>query len=131
MLTLTYKLPSYPSTGNWTIRVEAMQQVQEQQFIVEHYYITFFEVMPTAPAYVLDSEESYTVEVTNAIHKASIASGNTTVKVYAKPVNSSLDDYRFVSEEHPPWVLNESFLKFILRINSVCYRIMNSPTTLT
>ena len=109
MLTLTYKLPSYPSTGNWTIRVEAMQQVQEQQFIVEHYYITFFEVMPTAPAYVLDSEESYTVEVTNAIHKASIASGNTTVKVYAKPVNSSLDDYRFVSEEHPPWVLNEFY----------------------
>ena len=106
-MSLTYDLPSYPGTGDWTIRVEAMQQVQDYQFIVERFYITFFEVMPTAPAYVLDSEESYTVEVGNAIHKASIVSGNTTMQVHARPVNSSVSDYRLISEEHLPWVISK------------------------
>ena len=84
-----------------------MQQSQEQQFIVEHYYITFFEIMPTAPAYVLDSDESYTVEVTTSLYEASVACGNLTVQVHARPVNSSSYDYRLVTEEYLPWVLRE------------------------
>lgn len=102
---MTYELPSYPSMGNWTIRVEAMLQVQEHQIIVERYYIPFFEVIPSAPAYVLDSDESYTASVTTSTHRARVANGNTTVQVHARLVNSTVRDYRLVTEEHPPWVL--------------------------
>jgi hypothetical protein len=41
-----------------------MQQVHEQQFVVERYYIPIFEVIPSAPAYVLDSDVKYTSGVT-------------------------------------------------------------------
>ena len=103
--------------GNWTIRVEAMQQVQDQLFIVERYYIQFFEVIPSAPAYVLDSDESYAVKVTTSKHKASVVSGNTTVQVHARPVNSSSHDYRLITEEHPPWVLRELYRsKYIINL---------------
>uniref|UniRef100_A0A0P4XT60 Macroglobulin complement-related protein n=1 Tax=Daphnia magna TaxID=35525 RepID=A0A0P4XT60_9CRUS len=103
VVTLTYELPSYPPMGNWTIRVEAMLQVYEHKVIVERYYIPFFEVIPFAPAYVLDSDDTYTAGVTTSFHRARVANGNTTVQVHARPVNSSIRDYRLVSEEHPPW----------------------------
>jgi hypothetical protein len=90
--------------GNWTIRAEAMQQIHDYHFVVEQYYVTFFEVMPSAPAYVLDSDETYTVEVTVSVHSAFVAKGNVTVHVYARPVNSTADDYRLVKEEYFPWV---------------------------
>ena len=44
VVSLAYQLPPFPSKGKWTIRVEALSQVYEQQFFVERYYITFFEV---------------------------------------------------------------------------------------
>ena len=103
-MSLTYQLPSNPSVGNWTIRAEAMQQVHDYQFLVEHYYIPFFEVMPSAPAYVLDSDETYTVEVTTSVHSGFVANGNVTVHVYARPVNTTVNDYRLVKEEYFPWV---------------------------
>jgi uncharacterized protein YfaS (alpha-2-macroglobulin family) len=104
VVSLTYQLPPTPSVGSWTIRVEAMQQVHQHQFGVEHYYIPFFEVMPSAPAYVLDSDETYTVEVTTSVHTQFVANGNLTVHVYARPVNSTADDYQLVVEELFPWV---------------------------
>lgn len=107
VVTLTYELPSYPPMGNWTIRVEAMLQVYEHKVIVERYYIPFFEVVPSAPAYVLDSDDTYTASVTTSFHRARVANGNTTVQVHARPVNSSIRDYRLVSEEHPPWVYKQ------------------------
>lgn len=118
MVTLLYSLPSYPSAGNWTIRVEAMLQTYEWQFLVERYYIPFFEVMPSAPAYVLDSDESYTTKVTTGFHKTKVAKGNTTVQVFARPINSSVLDYRLVSEENPPWVKSK-FIFIFLKISIV------------
>jgi hypothetical protein len=104
VVSLTYQLPSNPSVGNWTIRTEAMQQVHDYRFLVEHYYIPFFEVMPSAPAYVLDSDETYTVEVSTSVHSQFVANGNVTVHVYARPVNTTVNDYRLVKEELFPWV---------------------------
>nr|CAH0103527.1 unnamed protein product [Daphnia galeata] len=80
-----------------------MQQVHEQQFVVERYYIPIFEVIPSAPAYVLDSDVKYTSGVTTSFHRSRVLNGNTTVQVHARPVNTSIRSYRLVSEEHPPW----------------------------
>lgn len=104
MVPLTYNLPSFPTAGNWTIRVEAMLQKYEWQFLVERYYIPFFEVMPAAPAYALDSDESYTMAVQVSFAKGRVPKANTTILVYARPINSSFADFKLVSEEHPPWV---------------------------
>lgn len=50
MVNLAYQLPAFPSEGKWTIRVEAMSQVQDYTVYVERYYVPFFEV-----AYVTQS----------------------------------------------------------------------------
>lgn len=44
MVNLAYQLPAFPSEGKWTIRVEAMSQVQDYTVYVERYYVPFFEV---------------------------------------------------------------------------------------
>ncbi len=62
------------------------------------------QVIPSAPAYVLDSDESYTAAVTTSFHAGRVDKGNITIQVYAKPVNSSLADFRFIKQEFPPWV---------------------------
>lgn len=114
MVTLVYSLPSYPGNGNWTIRVEAMLQSYEYTFIVERYYIPFFEVLSSAPAYVLDSEESYTAAVTTSFHKSRVLKGNTTVQVHARPVNSTINDYRLVTQEHLAWVKHYKINKVLI-----------------
>ena len=45
VVSVTYKLPPFPTKGKWTIRVEAMTQTYDQQFFVERYYLTFFEAI--------------------------------------------------------------------------------------
>ena len=98
-----------------------MQQVHEQQFVVERYYIPFFEVLPSAPAYVLDSDVKYTSGVTTSFHRSRVLNGNTTVQVHARPVNTSIRSYRLVSEEHPPWVyIIFKFISFIIIIGIFC-----------
>ncbi len=103
---MTYQLLFNPmSVGNITIRVEAMQQVHDYQFVVKQYYRTFFEAMLSVPAYVFDSDETYTVEVTTSIHVHSgfVANGNMmTVHVYAMPGNSAENDYQLAKEERFP-----------------------------
>uniref|UniRef100_A0A0P5Q059 Macroglobulin complement-related protein n=1 Tax=Daphnia magna TaxID=35525 RepID=A0A0P5Q059_9CRUS len=103
VVSLSYQLPTFPSEGKWTIRVEALSQIHEHHIIVERFYYRFFDVIPSAPAYVLDSDESYTAAVTTSFHPGRVASGNITVQVYARPVNSSLADFRFIKQEFPPW----------------------------
>ena len=61
-------------------------------------------MIPSAPAYVLDSDESYTAAVTTSFHPGRVASGNLTLQVYARPVNSSLADFRFVKQDFHQWV---------------------------
>lgn len=101
---LTYKLSPNPSVGTWTIRVEAMSQIYQHKIQVEHYYIPFFEVIPIGPAFVSQSDETYSVEMTTAFHQSFVLSGNLTVEVYARPANASAIDLQFVTREHFPWV---------------------------
>ena len=97
-VSLTYQLPSYPSADNWTIRTEATQQVHDHQFMVEHYYIRLhpiFQVMPSTPAYVLDSNETwYTVEVTTSVHSGFVANGNVTVHAYTQTFPMGMYSYK-------------------------------------
>lgn len=44
-MSLNYTLSDQPVYGNWTIRVQALQQVEEKQFKVEEYYQPRFEVI--------------------------------------------------------------------------------------
>lgn len=43
-VSLNYTLSDQPSYGNYTIRVLALQQIEEQMFYVEEYYQSRFEV---------------------------------------------------------------------------------------
>ena len=109
VITLSYQLPAFPSEGHWTIRVEAMAQIYQHKVIVERYYIPYFEVIPSAPAYVLDTDESYEAAVTTSFHAGRVKQGNITIRLFAKPVNSSSGDYRFISEEVPEWTHDFTF----------------------
>lgn len=65
----------------------------------------FFEVIPSAPAYVLDSDETYSAAVTTSFHPSRVYQGNITLTVLARPVaNKTEADYRTVRQDHPPWV---------------------------
>ena len=131
MVSLTYNLPPYPTEGTWTIRVEALAQVYERTFYVERYYLTFYEVtrglllllllsaatllwltnenekkkklLPDAPVYVLDSDETYTAAMGTAFHQERVAIGNCTVRVYIKTSNGT-DPFRVITEDYYPWV---------------------------
>lgn len=45
VVTLSYQLPTFPSEGKWTIRVEALSQIHEHHIIVERFYYRFFDVI--------------------------------------------------------------------------------------
>lgn len=62
-------------------------------------------MIPSAPAYVLDTDESYFAAVTTSFHPGRVDKGNITLTVLARPVNSTPADFKFVSEESPPWVI--------------------------
>lgn len=89
VISLEYQLAGAPETGMWTIRVQAMSQIHEHQYFIEKYYLTFFEVLPSAPVYVLDSAESYKSSVTVNNHRQKLRLGNVTVGVYVNPRNAS------------------------------------------
>ena len=103
MVTLSYQLPSHPREGTWTIRVEALTQVYDQTFFVEQFYLPLFELLPYGPAYVLDSEETYTASFTTAFHSHRVSHGNATTRVYAKRVDKPLDKLTLITDETLPW----------------------------
>lgn len=43
-VSLQYQMSDQPLFGEWTIRVEALGQVEETNFLVEEYYQTRYEV---------------------------------------------------------------------------------------
>lgn len=103
MVTLSYKLPSHPTAGKWVIRVEALTQTFDQTFYVEQFYLPLFEVLPYGPAYVLDSQETYSASFTTAFHSHRVSHGNATTRVYAKRVDKPLDKFTLVHQETVPW----------------------------
>lgn len=56
VMTLVYQLPTFPSEGKWTIRVEAMSQVHDHHIIVERFYYRFFDVITFSAFICLTSE---------------------------------------------------------------------------
>ena len=112
VITLSYRLPSFPTEGKWTIRVETHsgssennRQIQDHTVFVERLYmLSYFEVMPTAPVYVLDTDESYEAAVTTSFHAGRVAKGNITITISTKPINSTDDRFIFISQDTPEWV---------------------------
>lgn len=51
-VSLNYTMSDQPMYGNYSIRVHALQQVEEKQFFVEEYYQPRFEVNVTMPAFL-------------------------------------------------------------------------------
>ncbi|XP_054723174.1 CD109 antigen-like [Uloborus diversus] len=56
-VSLEYPLSLQPVYGKWTIQVVAQGQVEEQNFLVEEYYQTRFEVNVTMPSFFKDVEQ--------------------------------------------------------------------------
>jgi uncharacterized protein YfaS (alpha-2-macroglobulin family) len=48
-VSLNYTLSDQPMYGNWTIRVQALNQIEEKKFWVEEYYQPRFEVSHQLP----------------------------------------------------------------------------------
>ncbi|KAK4320554.1 hypothetical protein Pmani_008591 [Petrolisthes manimaculis] len=46
---LTFDLPNFPLLGAWTLRVQAMSQIQDKTIMVEHYFRPRFEVYVRLP----------------------------------------------------------------------------------
>ena len=55
-VSLSYQLSDQPTFGNWIIKVEAQNQVEEKSFVVEEYYQTRFEVNVTMPAFFFSTD---------------------------------------------------------------------------
>ncbi|KFM63963.1 CD109 antigen, partial [Stegodyphus mimosarum] len=56
-VSLEYPLSQQPVYGKWTLQVIAQGQIEEQNFLVEEYYQTRFEVNVTMPSFFTDMEE--------------------------------------------------------------------------
>lgn len=77
-------------------------------------------MIPSGPVYVLDSEETYQMAVTTSFHPGRVAKGNITMRVLAKPVNSTNEHYRLAMEEHFLW----ASIKHIHILNYKYYEIV-------
>ena len=49
VINLKFDLPEYPLLGNWTIMVQARQQIQNKTILVEQYFRPRFEVFVRLP----------------------------------------------------------------------------------
>lgn len=60
-VSLQYQMSDQPLFGEWYIRVEALGQIEETQFLVEEYYQTRYEVS-TRLDHVVRSNQSSNVQ---------------------------------------------------------------------
>ncbi|CAG7830394.1 unnamed protein product, partial [Allacma fusca] len=89
-VSLNYTLSDQPVYGNWTIRVQALQQVEEKRFWVEEYYQPRFEVNVTTPAFFFSSDEYFTGSVTGNFTSGGPVHGNLTLRVTVRPIGISI-----------------------------------------
>lgn len=87
VLIQTFELPLYPKVGFWTIRVKAETQTEELKVKVEKHYLPMYELVVTAPAFVVDTEKHIEVTVDAAFVTERIAKGNITLNWYAKKID--------------------------------------------
>ncbi len=85
-VSLDYALSDQPTFGEWTIRVTAQGQTEEEHFYVEEYYQTRFEVNVTMPAFYFDTDEFIRGTVMANYTSGAPVRGNLTLKATFRPL---------------------------------------------
>jgi hypothetical protein len=88
-VSLNYALSDQPTFGEWTIRVTAQGQTEEEHFHVEEYYQTRFEVNVTMPAFYFDSDDFIHGTVMANYTSGAPVRGNLTLKATFKPLRAT------------------------------------------
>lgn len=93
-VSLEYVLADQPVFGQWTIRVIAQGQIEENTFLVEEYYQTRFEVNVTMPAFFFTNDPYiHGVVMANYTSGAPVR-GNLTLKATIRPIGSVVSKNR-------------------------------------
>lgn len=85
-VSLQYQLSDQPLFGEWYLRVEALGQVEETQFLVEEYYQTRFEVNVTMPAFFFNTDQYIHGRVMANYTSGAPVRGNLTLKATIRPI---------------------------------------------
>ncbi|CAH0401467.1 unnamed protein product [Chilo suppressalis] len=85
-VSLHYQLSDQPLFGEWTIRVEALGQVEETQFLVEEYYQTRFEVNVTMPAFFFNTDQYIQGKIMANYTSGAPVRGNMTLRATIRPI---------------------------------------------
>ena len=88
-VSLDYALSDQPTFGEWTIRVTAQGQTEEEHFHVEEYYQTRFEVNVTMPAFYFDSDDFIHGTVMANYTSGAPVRGNLTLKETFRPLRAT------------------------------------------
>jgi hypothetical protein len=88
-VSLDYALSDQPTFGEWTIRVTAQGQTEEEHFHVEEYYQTRFEVNVTMPAFYFDTDDFIHGTVMANYTSGAPVRGNLTLKATFKPIRAT------------------------------------------
>lgn len=88
-VSLEYPLSNQPVLGNWTIRIMAQGQVQDNHFLVEEYYPSQYEVKVTMPSEFVETEEFIGGTILANYTSGAPVSGNLTVVISAEVAGSS------------------------------------------
>ncbi|XP_069981512.1 CD109 antigen [Penaeus vannamei] len=103
VINLSFELPSYPLTGQWTLRVHARSQVEDKTIEVEHYFKPRFEVFVRLPPTIKTTEEYVEgVVVANMTNWRDVL-GNCTLKL----------QWARHSPEELPTVFQDAHVEFI------------------
>ncbi|CAG5055794.1 unnamed protein product [Parnassius apollo] len=85
-VSLQYQMSDQPQYGEWSVRVEALGQIEVAQFLVEEYYQTRFEVNVTMPAFFFDTEPFIHGRVMANYTSGAPVRGNLTLKATVRPI---------------------------------------------
>ncbi|XP_037873449.1 CD109 antigen [Bombyx mori] len=85
-VSLQYQLSDQPLFGEWYVKVEALGQVEESQFLVEEYYQTRYEVNVTMPAFFFNTEQYIHGRVVANYTSGAPVRGNLTLKATVRPI---------------------------------------------
>ncbi|XP_075980863.1 macroglobulin complement-related isoform X2 [Anticarsia gemmatalis] len=85
-VSLQYQMSDQPLFGEWFIRVEALGQIEETQFLVEEYYQTRYEVNVTMPAFFFNTEPFIHGRIMANYTSGAPVRGNLTLKATVRPI---------------------------------------------
>ncbi|CAB3251025.1 unnamed protein product [Arctia plantaginis] len=85
-VSLQYQMSDQPLFGEWYIRVEALGQIEETQFLVEEYYQTRYEVNVTMPAFFFNTDQFIYGRIMANYTSGAPVRGNLTLKATVRPI---------------------------------------------